>query len=1006
MREKHHHHNIKKLSAFVLAFFISLQTLFAAGTGGLRGRVIDKLAKEPLTGANLILKNTSMGAAADLDGKFYIRNIPAGNYELLISYIGYIRLTVAITITEDKILERDFLLEPESIVGQTIVVTAQAQGQIEAINQQLSSNTISNVVSAARIRELPDVNAAESIGRLPGISIQRYGGEATKVEIRGLSPKYNTVTVNGVRVPATSGDDRSVDLSLISSNMLDGISVKKANTPDMDADALGGAIDLRLKEAADQLEFNASFQSGYNQLQKYYGNYKINGSVSNRFFDSQLGVLANINLDNYDRSADKFSGSYRQSTQAVTNITQIILSSLNLREDRLKRGRTGASIVLDYRIPDGKITANSFYNRLNSDATYRINRGDVFNNRHYYDLEQRGGNTSIFTAALGIEQDLGWFRYDVSLSRTASRLDNPGERTWTFAQENGAYQTTKINADTPPNLVPTFATIDTNITGLSDVYVYDTKLNENQSSVQFNVLVPFRLGDQINGFIKTGAKFRWLNRMNDQEQNGRNGIQYGGSTGVNTILTSTLRYLSQQYPDNFNWNRDSALVRSNGVLPISRLLTDYSRSDFLKGEYPLGFAIDQAMMNRFMDALFATNENRNYAIGSIGRDYNGIERYQAGYIMAELSLTNYVTLIPGVRWEKDYSQYNGQRFREVSLNNIQGPPADLQYLTVERNNEFWLPMVHVIVNPLDWLKIRLARTETLTRPDYMQYAPITSINSYQSYIRAANSTIKPAHSTNYDAAVSIYENTVGLFTVSGFYKNIKNLIFQTSYYLNPGVPVLTGLNIPDGSDKYKNPDGTVSSWLKNAAPQVDTYINNPFAAIYKGIELDWQTHFWYLPSIFNGLVLNVNYTRIVSEIDKELFINTLGGIIPGSRPPRRANILVDSSRVARMPDQPAHILNVTLGYDYKGFSARISYLYQTNKVTYIDTKPELDQFTGTYARWDFTLQQKLEWGLQLYANFTNLNNRADRSFRGDALVNPTYIEYYGFSMDVGVRYKL
>ena len=165
MREKHHHYNIKKLSAFALVFFISLQALFAAGTGGLRGRVIDKLAKEPLVGANLILKNTSMGTAADLDGKFYIRNIPAGNYELLISYVGYVKLTVTITITEDKILERDFLLEPESIVGQTIVVTAQAQGQIEAINQQLSSNTISNVVSAARIRELPDVNAAESIGR-------------------------------------------------------------------------------------------------------------------------------------------------------------------------------------------------------------------------------------------------------------------------------------------------------------------------------------------------------------------------------------------------------------------------------------------------------------------------------------------------------------------------------------------------------------------------------------------------------------------------------------------------------------------------------------------------------------------------------------------------------------------------------------------------------------------------------------------------------------------------
>ncbi|MCX6168228.1 MAG: carboxypeptidase-like regulatory domain-containing protein [Ignavibacteriales bacterium] len=983
----------KVLIAFTILIFISFQTLMAADTGAIRGRVLDKPTKEALIGASLVISGTNIGESADINGKFFIRNVPTGKQELVISYIGYKKLTVSIDLREDQILERNFELEPESLVGQTIVVTAQAQGQLSAINQQLSSNTISNVVSAARIKELPDVNAAESIGRLPGVSIERSGGEATKVEIRGLSPKYNTVTVNGVRLPATGGDDRSVDLSLISSNILDGITVKKANTPDMDADALGGTVDLKLKEAPDKMELNVSLQGGYNQLQKYYGNYNFNGNISNRFFEGDLGLIASVNIDDYDRSADKFQGNYRQSTQALTGITQILLSSLNLREEKVKRGRTGASFLLDYRIPYGKVTANSFYNRLKWDGLYRINRGDILNNRHYYDLEQRGGTTSIFTGAIGMEQDFDWIKYDANISRTASRSKNPGERTWTFSQENAAYLTTQIDPDTPPTMVPNLATIDTNSTGIADLYVYDTRLDENESAVQLNVQVPFRLTDQINGYLKTGGKLRWLNRLNDQEQNGRNGLQYGGGTAVNTILTSTLKYLSQNYPDEFNWKSDSLIARRYGVFPISSFLSNYSRSDFMKGDYPLGFAVDEAKMNKLMDALFATGENRNYAIGSIGRDYDGVERYQAGYFMSEFNVTKYATVIGGVRWEKDYSIYNGQRFREVTLNNIQGPPADLQRLTIERNNEFWLPMIHLIINPTDWLKVRLARTETLTRPDYIQYAPITSINSYQNYIRAANSTLKPAKSANYDVAISVFENTIGLFSVSGFYKKIDDLIFQTTYYLNPGVPVLPGLNIPD-------------NWLKNAAPQVDTYINNPTPATYKGVEFDWQTHFWYLPSVFNGLVLNINYTRIFSEIEKELFFNGQGAIIPGSRPPRRANILIDSSRVARMPDQPAHILNVTIGYDYMGFSARLSYLYQTNKVTYIDRSPALDNFSGTYARWDFTLQQKLDFGIQVFANFTNLNNRADQNFRGEALVSPTYIEYYGFTMDVGVRYKL
>jgi len=211
--------------------------------------------------------------------------------------------------------------------------------------------------------------------------------------------------------------------------------------------------------------------------------------------------------------------------------------------------------------------------------------------------------------------------------------------------------------------------------------------------------------------------------------------------------------------------------------------------------------------------------------------------------------------------------------------------------------------------------------------------------------------------------------------------------------LQTGIPVLEGTNIP-------------STWLKGAAPQMDTYINNPYPAKYTGIEVDWQTHFWYLPSVLSGLVFNINYTHITSEIEKQLYYNGQGEIIPGSRPPRRANILIDSSRVSRMPDQPKHILNITLGYDYEGFSARVSYLMQTNRVTYIDRNDVLDQYSGTYARWDLTLQQKLDYGLTVFANFTNLNNRPDRNFRGSSLTNPTYIEYYGFTMDLGLRFRM
>ncbi len=973
---------MKKLLFCLFLTVILLAGNLFADNGIIRGRVVDSETRDALPAANVAIKGTSMGAASDLRGYYIIKNIPPGEYILEVSYIGYTPKQSTVKVEPGKTVIKDVKLEFVVIKGELVVVTAQASGQLSAINQQLSSNTISNIVSKSRIQELPDVNAAESIGRLPGVSIERSGGEANKVSIRGLSPKYNIVTVNGVRVPSTGGDDRSVDLSLISSNMLDGIEVKKAITPDMDADAIGGTVDLRLREAPDNLVVNATSQWGYNQLQNHYGNYNFIGNLSNRFYDGRLGVIASFNADNYDRSADKFSGDYRQQT-AVTGETEIVAEEISMREENVTRGRAGGSLLFDYRLPYGKITANSFYNQLHWDGLYRINRMNVNDNRHYYDLEDRGGMTSIFTGAVGVEQDFDWLHYDVSVARTASRTEDPDDRVWNFVQEAVAFDGT-VYPYTHPNEIPAMATNDSNLTGLANVWVYDTKREENQTTVQLNVKMPFRLGSLVNGYIKTGGKFRWLDRMNDVEQVGRNGLHYGNNQGPNEILVA----LDKGAP---HWDVE-AIVDEYGLLPIWVFASDYTRSDFLDGEYPLGFVVDKSMMDSVTQILSESPDIfKNMSIGSRESDYDGIERYQAGYMMVEFNLGKYITFLPGIRWEGDYSRYHGQRFREVTKNNIQQPPTDLDSLTNVREHSFWLPMVHLRVQPTDWLKIRLARTETLTRPDFIQYAPITSINSYQSYVRAANAELRPAHSTNYDAAFSVYQSYVGLFTLAGFYKSIEDLIFQTNYWLRPGLDVLPGLNIP-------------ARWIESS-PDADVYINNPYKATYKGIELDWQTHFWYLPSIFQGLILNVNYTRIFSETKKQQFWLGKGDLIPGSWPPVRETIVIDSSRTTRMPDQPAYIANITLGYDYKGFSARLSYLYQDDKVTFIDRKPVLDNFSGDYERWDLTLQQKFGKSFQIFANFSNLNNRADRNYRGDALVNPTYIEYYGFTMDVGARYK-
>jgi TonB-dependent receptor len=176
-------------------------------------------------------------------------------------------------------LEESFLLEPQALTGETVTVLAQARGQHEAINQQLSSSTITNIVSSEKIRELPDQSAAAAISRLPGISLMN----GDQVVIRGIQAKLNTVLINGIQLPSTDMNDRSTNLGFISSNMLSGIEVIKALTPDLDANAIGGVVNLKLREAPSDLHFDVLTQGNYNSQNHTTDNYKFWASISDRF---------------------------------------------------------------------------------------------------------------------------------------------------------------------------------------------------------------------------------------------------------------------------------------------------------------------------------------------------------------------------------------------------------------------------------------------------------------------------------------------------------------------------------------------------------------------------------------------------------------------------------------------------------------------------------------------------------------------------------------------------
>lgn len=936
--------------------------LSAATSGKIEGFVKDAVTGEALPGANVMLKGTSLGAATDLKGHYVIANVPPGTYTLLARYIGYSDKSIEVAVKPNLTVKHDFALNFVSLKGQEVVVTAQAEGQLEAINQQLAARSIINVVSSARIQELPDANAAESVGRLPGVAILRSGGEGNKVIIRGLAPKYNTITINGVRMAATGSGDRSTDLSMISPYMLEGIEVMKAVTPDQDADAIGGSVNFKIKEAKKGFRSDLLVQGGYNGLQNTYNDYKLMASVSNRFFNNRLGALLQVDIESRNRSSDEFGANYRIDNPELNVPNDVKISSLNLQDFFRRRKRYGGTFVLDYSLPNGRINMTNFGSLIdNKNQTFK----EIYslqNNEHSYVTSDRQNRLTIMTNVINYEQSFSYLKLDAMASHSMAENRSPDDLSFAFT-ETAAFS--NVDESVHPSFIPTFAKNDLDNTYLKTINNSYNYVRENEFTTAGNIEFDFLNSRQVSAKIKIGGKYRHKKRVYNHDEIFQP-IDWGGRARVRDAVLEA-----------FPWMQETTPLGSSR-LPYELFIDpDYDPGEFLQGAYILGPVADIELMrevNKITKPLswwHAENSTKN--------DYSGNEDYSAGYIMADLNIGSQITIIPGVRYESNRTSYRGIR------GDATADQPHIRYIhtdtTTVRTNAFWLPMVHFRYKPFSWFDVRFAYTNTLSRPNYNQIIP--SWNIQQQSVSWNNYRLKPSHSTNYDLYFSFHGNKIGLFTAGLFYKKIKDLIFGT------------GRRAIVDPAEYGLP-----SWEKGKT--ISSQINNKFAVDLWGMELDWQTHFWYLPGPLNGLVLNTNYTHIFSEAKYPRSIIKTEYLL---EPPWIRQTNVDTFYTNRLVNQPNDIVNLAIGYDFKGFSARLSMLFQTDIFKSNNFWPELRGFTDDYLRWDLSIKQNLPIKrLQFYLNFNNITEALDRNLNQGTRF-PTREQFYGRTVDAGLRYR-
>ncbi len=356
-----------------------------------------------------------------------------------ISFIGYTAEEIEVEIIRGEVYKLDRQMQVSSVELLEVVAYGQARGQVAAIHQQLEAMGISNVVSGEKLQELPDVNVAEAIGRLPGLMVERNRGEGQKIIIRGLAPKYNTISIGGHMAPSTAINDRSTDLSMIAPEILGGVEVLKANTADMDADGLGGTVNLTLREAPVGFKMNAGVLTGYSGQSKSLSNYRGTFYISNRFFNNKLGLMITGNADIAERNSDKMDVDYAvqgiPDYDAGETFIQPRIAGMELQANVEERIRLGGSILMDWKIsPSSTIKVSNFFGYLDRNINDRVKDFSLNNNRLYFKGFDEDIDQLLFSNAIEGKHFLLGSVLDWGASRSQSINEKPYGTRYDFRQ--------------------------------------------------------------------------------------------------------------------------------------------------------------------------------------------------------------------------------------------------------------------------------------------------------------------------------------------------------------------------------------------------------------------------------------------------------------------------------------------------------------------------------------------------------------------------------------------
>lgn len=715
--------------------------------GTIRGRIVDA-SKQILPGASVYIEKLHTGVTSDVNGFYTFSNLDPGTYTVKVTYVGYTPVEMKITIPEGKTLDKDVVLN-EGVELQEVVVGGAFHGQRRALSSQKNSLGVTNVVSADQVGKFPDSNIGDALKRISGINVQYDQGEAHFGQVRGTSADLSSVTINGNRVPSAEGETRSVQLDLIPSDMIQTIEVNKVVTPDMDADAIGGSINLVTKNSPYKRTIAATAGTGYNWVS---GKAALNlgFTYGDRFFNDKLGLMVSASYQNNPAGSDDVEMAYEKNDNG-----DVVLDEYEVRQYYVTRERQSYSLALDWEInANHRIDFKGIFNNRNDwENRYRhtYKWDDETPNEYEVIYETKSGGpdqryarlerqrTMDFT--LGGEHLFGKLKMDWKASYAQAGEERPHERYLAFKKEGIA-----MNTDWSDIRRPYMSPADG-----QDILLNATNSNEfelDELTEQFEDIKEKDLKFSLN-FELPLAKGRYANKLKfgakvvDKDKNKWIDFYEYKPTDEDAFLTDALGHLQ-------NEDRD-------GYMGGDR----YKVGNFVEKEYVGDLNLTDA--NSF-------EQETKY--DEMCENFEAHETVSAGYLRFDQQLGKKWNLMAGLRLENTHVTYSGYIYDDGK----ESDKDESLTKTSERSKSYLnvLPSVLLKYDASEDFKVRASFTNTLARPKYANLVPNVIIDKED--IAFGNPELNPTLSYNFDLSAEYYFKSVGLVSAGLFYKKINDFI--------------------------------------------------------------------------------------------------------------------------------------------------------------------------------------------------------------------------------------